>query len=94
MLQEYRIIPFNKNEANKSIFTSKKIDPNAIETIKKITSEETEKVASKQNEIIRNNTAYTPHLKSYLDSLPISSLTTKLGKFLRTAIASWTGPTI
>ena len=59
---------YDKNESNKSINTCETIEPNTINKIKQI--------ASKQKQTVRNNIAYIPHLKYYLNNLPTPSLTT------------------
>ena len=55
---------------------SKKIEPNAIKTIDPNASNKIEQIVIEQKEIRRSQTAYTPHLKTYLDNLPATSLTT------------------
>ena len=53
-----------------------------------------EQIESKQKEIARNQTAYTPNFKAYLDNIPIPSLTTTLGNCFRTDTLNWTDLTI
>ena len=68
-------IPYNKNEANNSIekIMSGKIEQNKSKTINKN--------AKEQNEITRNQTAYIPHFKYYLNNIPTPSLSTPLDRY-------------
>ena len=62
-----------------SIIAGKTIEPNASKTIEPNASNIIEQIANEQKEITRNQTSFNPHLKSYLDNLPIKSLTTQFG---------------
>ena len=60
--------------------TRKTIEPNAGKTIDPNASNTIENIASKKKEITRNQIAFNPHLKSYLDNLPTTSLKSPFGE--------------
>ena len=86
--QEIFQIPYDKNEANKSmvvrktVYTSKTIEHIARETIEPNASNKFKQIVSEQKEIARNQIAYHPHFTAYLDNIPTPSLTTPLGKII------------